>query len=236
MRAPDLRPRQARGRRRGVLERRRLPLRPAPASSSRSPSRSSTRSTRPGTAQYAHTLAVGGDEQRLPPARVRPRGRLRGPGAARGRVRALPRGRRALPARATSRTGAAGRRRSSTSPPTSCASAATRHCTWIPIHLGGQLIRQHLELATAEPGGGHAPPRHLLHRGPRAPRPVHGRPARGRPHDRRTRCGRARPRAPPRVLRGPDQDRPRRAGVAHLPADPLDDALAPRPRSTRSRR
>ena len=26
------------------------------------------------------------------------------------------------------------------------------HCTWIPIHLGGKLIRQHLELATAEPG------------------------------------------------------------------------------------
>ena len=26
------------------------------------------------------------------------------------------------------------------------------HCTWIPIHLGGQLTRQHLELATAEPG------------------------------------------------------------------------------------
>jgi Fe-S cluster assembly protein SufD len=26
------------------------------------------------------------------------------------------------------------------------------HCTWIPIHLGGHLTRQHLELATAEPG------------------------------------------------------------------------------------
>ena len=26
------------------------------------------------------------------------------------------------------------------------------HCTWIPIHLGGKLIRHHLELATAEPG------------------------------------------------------------------------------------
>jgi Fe-S cluster assembly protein SufD len=26
------------------------------------------------------------------------------------------------------------------------------HCTWIPIHLGGKLTRQHLELATAEPG------------------------------------------------------------------------------------
>jgi Fe-S cluster assembly protein SufD len=26
------------------------------------------------------------------------------------------------------------------------------HCTWIPIHLGGQLTRQHIELATAEPG------------------------------------------------------------------------------------
>ncbi len=26
------------------------------------------------------------------------------------------------------------------------------HCTWIPIHLGGHLIRQHLELSTAERG------------------------------------------------------------------------------------
>jgi Fe-S cluster assembly scaffold protein SufB len=26
------------------------------------------------------------------------------------------------------------------------------HCTWIPIHLGGKLTRQHIELATAEPG------------------------------------------------------------------------------------
>ena len=26
------------------------------------------------------------------------------------------------------------------------------HCTWIPIHLGGHLTRQHLELVTAEPG------------------------------------------------------------------------------------
>jgi Fe-S cluster assembly scaffold protein SufB len=26
------------------------------------------------------------------------------------------------------------------------------HCTWIPIHLGGRLTRQHIELATAEPG------------------------------------------------------------------------------------
>jgi len=26
------------------------------------------------------------------------------------------------------------------------------HCTWVPIHLGGHLTRQHLELSTAEPG------------------------------------------------------------------------------------
>jgi Fe-S cluster assembly protein SufD len=26
------------------------------------------------------------------------------------------------------------------------------HCSWIPIHLGGRLTRQHLELATSEPG------------------------------------------------------------------------------------
>ncbi|HEX2396912.1 MAG TPA: SufD family Fe-S cluster assembly protein [Solirubrobacteraceae bacterium] len=30
--------------------------------------------------------------------------------------------------------------------------ARDAHCTWIPIHLGGRLTRQHLELSTAEPG------------------------------------------------------------------------------------
>ena len=30
--------------------------------------------------------------------------------------------------------------------------ARDAHCTWIPLHLGGRLTRQHLELSTAEPG------------------------------------------------------------------------------------
>ena len=37
--------------------------------------------------------------------------------------------------------------------------ARDAHCTWIPIHLGGHLTRQHLELVTAEKGSD------MLHRG-----------------------------------------------------------------------
>ena len=74
-------------------------------------------------------------------------------------------------------------------------------------------------------GVGHAPHRHVLHRGPGAPRPLHDRQARGGPHHGRHRVeGRAhRPLA--RVIRGPDPHRAARPGDPHLPADPPDAAL-----------
>ena len=77
----------------------------------------------PGTAQYAHTLGVVGEFGECDAARVLPGARLRGPGAARRRLRAL----RAGPARRsgsrTSRTGA--RARCTTSPPSASRSRAT---------------------------------------------------------------------------------------------------------------
>ena len=74
-----------------------------------------------------------------------------GPGAARGRVRAVPAGRRALPPGAACRTGA--RARSTTSRRASSASDATRTATGCRRCSGGHLVRQHLELAVSEPGG-----------------------------------------------------------------------------------
>ena len=205
------------------------------ASSSRTRSRSPTSIDEAGTAQYAHTLAIGGAQQRLPPARVRPRPRLRGPGAARRRLRALPRGRGARCRLAHLQDwggGAGGLRRLHALRQR----RARRALHVAPVHLGGHLTRQHLELATAEPGGDMRHPRHLLHRARRAPRPVHRRPARGRPDDRRHGvAGRGHGREP-RELRGPDQDRPGAQESAHLPADALDDALAQGARSTPSRR
>ncbi len=99
------------------------------------------------------------------------------------------------------------------------------HCTWIPIHLGGKLIRQHLELATAEPGSdmrhrgiyfteGHE---HLdlftvdYHEvGPTTGDTVWKGAATG---------------ASRSSYEGLIKIDPGRAGVAHLPPDALDDAL-----------
>ena len=60
----------------------------------------------------------------------------------------------------------------------------------------------------------------------RAPRRVRGRPARDRALGRRRALARGGDRREPGELRGADPDRPGRAADAHLPADPLDDALA----------
>ena len=68
--------------------------------------------------------------------------------------------------------------------------------------------------------------RSLLHRGARASGRVRGRPPRDRPFRRRRPLARGRHGREQGELRGLDPDRPGRPADAHLPADPLDDALA----------
>ena len=88
--------------------------------------------------------------RRVQDPRVLPRPRLRGPGAPRRRLRALRAARRSGAAWPTTRTGA--RARSTTSPPSAWRSRATRACSWVPIHLGGHLTKQTLDIITAEQG------------------------------------------------------------------------------------
>ena len=152
-------------------------------------------------------------------------GRLRRPGAARRAVRAVPRATAHAAGWRTCRTGAPSRREVLRRLHPLRARGARR-----PLHVDPDPPRRapHPPAPRAVDRRArrrHAPPRDLLHRGLRAPRPVHGRPARGRPHDRRHRVEGGGHRRQPRVVRGADQDRARRTGVPHLPADPLDDAL-----------
>ena len=198
------------------------------------PSRSSTRSTSPASPSTRTRSSSASRAQRLPPARVRPRARTSRARRCTPGTSSVPGGRRALPPRPRAGLGLGrGPRRLD---PRSCASAATPTATGCRPLLGGHLARQHLELAVAEPGGDMAfrgiffteGDEHLdlfavdLHE--------------TGPLRRRRALARRRHRLEPRELRGPDQDRPGRAAVAHLPADPLDDALAEGQASTRSRR
>ena len=177
----------------------------------------------PGTAQYAHTLAVIGEHAECQDPRVLPGGRLRGPGAARRRLRAVRPARRPGgpgplpglgPRRGARRVDQAGRGR------------ARR-----PREVGARPPRRPPDQADAghhhrRGGLGHAPLGAVLHRARRAPRPVHLRQARGGPHHRRHRVeGRAHRRVA-RVLRGPDPHRAEGRRDPHLPADALHAALA----------
>ena len=119
-----------------------------------------------------------------------------------------------------------------------CSTCSTRfvevgrdaYCHWLPALLGGHLIRQHLELAVSEPGGEMAfrglffteEHEHLdmfavdLHEtGPSG----------GDVHWRGAATGESRA-----SFEGLIQIAPRRPADPHLPADPLDDALAARAR------
>ena len=107
----------------------------------------------PGTAQWAHTLAVVGEHAEVQDPRVLPRARLRGPGAALGRVRAVRPARAPRSTSPTTRTGAAAR--STTCPPSASRSARDARVKWVPIHLGGRLTKQTLDIITAEDGLGH---------------------------------------------------------------------------------
>ena len=78
----------------------------------------------PGTAQWAHTLVVVGEHAEVQDPRVLPGARLRGPGAARRRLRAVRAARARRSTWPTTRTGAAAR--STTSPRAESRSGATR--------------------------------------------------------------------------------------------------------------
>ena len=105
-----------------------------------------------GSAQYAHTLAIGdrGCEVRLREYDLAAR-RDRRRRAPRRPVRALPRGRRALPPRAAHRLGRGGGVNDASTAVVEVGRDA--YCHWLPALLGGRLIRHHDELVVAGPGG-----------------------------------------------------------------------------------
>jgi len=104
-----------------------------------------------GTAQYAHTLAVGGKNSDFRLREYDIAGDFEGPALHAGAFELY------LDANARCRLahlhdwGGGGQEVVDASTHF-VRVARDAHCTWIPIHLGGKLIRQHLELATAEPG------------------------------------------------------------------------------------
>ena len=176
LQAPDDRPEQAGGRKRGVLDRRRLSVR-AEGRRRRGPVRDRLRDRAPRRGAVRAHARRRRREQRVQAARVRPRGGLRGPGAARGGVRAVPPGRRALPprpgpglghGRGVRRIDALRRRRARRLLP--LAAGAARRAPRAPAPRAGRHRARRR----------HGLPRAVLHRGARAPRRVRGRPARDR--------------------------------------------------------
>ena len=147
-----------------------------------------------GSAQYAHTLAIvdRGAEIRLREYDLAPR-RDRRRRAARRPVRALPRGRRPLPPRPRSPTGARARVHDASTAVVEVGRDA--YCHWLPALLGGRLIRHHDELVVAGQGGDMAFRGLLFSQGARAPRRLRRRPARDRALRRRRALARRRRRA-----------------------------------------
>ena len=223
LQAPDDRPQQARGRQRGLLERRRLPAR-ARGRGRRGAVRDRLRdrSARRGAVR-AHARAWA--------ARAASSACTSTTSPRTSRARRCTRARSSC----TSRTArAAAWRRCRTGARARCIDVSTRfvgvgrdaYCHWLPALLGGHLVRQHLELAVTEPGGDMAfrglffteEHEHLdvfavdLHEtGPSG----------GDVHWRGAATGESRA-----SFEGLIQIDPGRAADAHLPADPLDDALA----------
>ena len=99
------------------------------------------------------------------------------------------------------------------------------YCHWLPALLGGRLIRHHDELVVAGQGGDMAFRGLFFSQARRAPRRLRGRPARDRAVWRRRPLARCRDRIEPGQLRGSDPDQSRRPADPHLPAVSLDDAL-----------
>ena len=187
----------------------------------------------PGTAQWAHTLVVVGEHAECSIREYFLGGRLRGPGAARRRLRALRRARARRWTSPTTRTGAAARCTTSRRGGSRSARRARQVGADPPRRPPHQADARHHHRRA---GLGHAPHGPVLHRARRAPRPVHHRQARGRPHHRRHGLeGRAHRRVA-RVLRGPDPHRAEGGRDGHLPADALRCCSRRRPRATRSPR
>ena len=105
----------------------------------------------PGTAQYAHTLAIGGESSDFRLREYDLAGGFEGPALHAGGFELY------LEANARCRLahfqdwGGEGQEVHDVSTHV-VRVARDGHCQWIPIHLGGRLTRQHLELSTAEPG------------------------------------------------------------------------------------
>jgi Fe-S cluster assembly protein SufD len=105
----------------------------------------------PGTAQYAHTLAIGGEQAEFRLREYDLAGAFAGPALHAGAFELyLEAGARCRLAQLQD-WGGDGQEVHDVS--TAFVRAARdAYCHWVPIHLGGRLTRQHLELATAEPG------------------------------------------------------------------------------------
>jgi len=110
------------------------------------------------------------------------------------------------------------------------------YCHWLPSLLGGAPRTPAPRAGRLRAWRRHGLPRPVLHRGARAPDvfavDLHGdRTVGGDVHWRGAATGESRA-----SFEGLNPDRPGRAADAHLPADPLDDALAESARWTRSLR
>jgi Fe-S cluster assembly scaffold protein SufB len=105
----------------------------------------------PGTAQYAHTLAIGGANSEFRLREYDLAGEFEGPALHAGHFELyLADGARCRLAHLQD-WGSEGQEVFDLSTHF-VRVGRDGHCTWIPIHLGGRLTRQHLELSTAEPG------------------------------------------------------------------------------------
>jgi Fe-S cluster assembly scaffold protein SufB len=105
----------------------------------------------PGTAQYAHTLAVGGENSEFHLREYDLAGEFEGPALHAGGFELyLEDGARCRLAHFQDWGGDGHEVHDVSTHVVRVGRDA--YCQWIPIHLGGRLTRQHLELSTAEPG------------------------------------------------------------------------------------
>jgi Fe-S cluster assembly protein SufD len=104
----------------------------------------------PGTAQYAHTLAVGGESAEFRLREYDLAGDFEGPALHAGAFELYLEDNARCRLAHFQDWGGEGQEVFDVSTHF-VRVARDAHCHWIPIHLGGRLTRQHLELSTAEP-------------------------------------------------------------------------------------